>query len=164
MFVRFASAFVPTADSGRPVFMSTRKATVLSAMANANRDFNPFATLSLDTNALQRCQSPTHRARKVRRAFRAAAFRCHPDTGGESADAEAFMDVRHAAELLGSEEAIELALKAMWRRGVAQWTPAQVARYLRDQKLSDAVVKAFLAEVRRYRAFARTWRTIFGGR
>ena len=106
-------------------------------------DFDPFAVLSLEIGAL-RAYEPAERARVIQRAFRAAAFRCHPDTNTGTPDAEAFARVTRAAEMLRSGARLDTTLARLWREEVREWTVEQLAEHLGEEGLPDDVIGAFV--------------------
>lgn len=106
-------------------------------------DFDPFAVLSLEIGAL-RAYEPAERARVVQRAFRAAAFRCHPDTNTGTPDAEAFARVTRAAEMLRSGARLDTTLAQLWREEVREWTVEQLAEHLAEEGLPEDVVGHFV--------------------
>ncbi len=62
------------------------------------RDFDPYAVLEVSSKASED---------EIRRAYRHACFRFHPDTGGTGADAERLAQVQRAYSILGTVEGRE---------------------------------------------------------
>ena len=91
-----------------------------------------------------RAYEPAERARVVQRAFRAAAFRCHPDTNTGTPDAEAFARVTRAAEMLRSGARLDTTLARLWREEVREWTVEQLAEHLAEEGLPEDVVGHFV--------------------
>ena len=115
------------------------------AAHNEDADFDPFQVLSLDAATLRRCPRD-QREKSVRNAFRAAAFRYHPDTAEDGGDGAQLQRVRRAAEQLRSAASMEAALKSRLREEVEGWSTEQLAQFLRQRELPEAVVDAFIEE------------------
>ena len=123
-----------------------RPANIRLAAHPEDADFDPFQVLSLDAAKLRRCPRD-QRSMAVRDAFRAAAFRCHPDTAEDGeGDGAQLQRVKRAAEELRSVTSMEAALKSRLREEVEGWSSDELAQFLRQRQLPDAVVDAFIEE------------------